>query len=139
MKILGIMGSPRLKGKCNRLTKKALEGAASAGAEIKNLELIKHKIKFCMGCGKCYLKDPELTMGYCPLKDDVTAMLEEYLQADGITCVEWADRFSEMMPTEYLRINIEVVTDQQRRFEIQATAAPYDQAISRMADLLGDG
>jgi putative NADPH-quinone reductase len=77
------MGSPRLRGKCNRLTQKALEGAASAGAEVKNFELIKYKIKYCMGCGKCFLKDPELTIGTCPLKDDVRAMLEEYIQADG--------------------------------------------------------
>ena len=83
MKIVSIMGSPRLRGKCNRLTKKALEGAASAGAEVKNFELIKYKIKYCMGCGKCYHKDPELTIGICPLKDDVRAILEEYLQADG--------------------------------------------------------
>jgi multimeric flavodoxin WrbA len=83
MKILAFMGSPRLRGKCNRLTQKALEGAASAGAEIKNFELIKHKIKYCMGCGKCFLKEPELTIGTCPLKDDVSAILEEYVQADG--------------------------------------------------------
>ena len=83
MKILGIMGSPRLRGKCSRLTKKALEGAASAGAEIKNFELIKYKIKYCMGCGKCYLQDPEKTIGFCPLKDDVRDMLEEYTQCDG--------------------------------------------------------
>ena len=83
MKILAFMGSPRLKGKCNRLTQKALEGAASAGAEIKNFELIKYNIKYCMGCGKCFLKDPDLTIGICPLKDDVRAILEEYVQADG--------------------------------------------------------
>ncbi len=83
MKILAFMGSPRLRGKCNRLTKKALEGAASAGAEIKNFELIKHKIKYCMGCGKCFLNHPELTIGTCPLKDDMHAILEEYVQADG--------------------------------------------------------
>jgi multimeric flavodoxin WrbA len=83
MKILAFMGSPRLRGKCNRLTKKALEGAASAGAEVKNFELIKYKIKYCMGCGKCFLKDPDLTIGTCPLKDDVRDMLEEYIQADG--------------------------------------------------------
>ena len=36
-----------------------------------------------MGCGKCFLKEPELTIGKCPLKDDVSAILEEYIQADG--------------------------------------------------------
>ena len=83
MKILAFMGSPRLKGKCNRLTQKALEGAASAGAEVKNFELIKYNIKYCMGCGSCFLNKPELTIGICPIKDDVRAILEEYVQADG--------------------------------------------------------
>ena len=34
MKILGFQGSPRTKGKCSRLLTRALEGAASKGAEV---------------------------------------------------------------------------------------------------------
>ncbi len=83
MIILGFMGSPRVKGKCNKLMQKALEGAASKGAQTKNFELIKYNIKYCMGCGSCYLKNPELTIGKCPIKDDVAGILEEYLSADG--------------------------------------------------------
>ena len=83
MKILGILGSPRVKGKCARLLDKALEGAASTGAETKKFELIKRNITFCRDCGNCFRKDPELTMGKCPLKDEVSEMLAEYLTFDG--------------------------------------------------------
>ncbi len=83
MKILGFLGSPRLKGKCSKLLDKALEGAASKSAEIKKFELIKYNIQYCRGCGNCYLKKPELSIGICPLKDDMALILEEYTQADG--------------------------------------------------------
>ncbi|MEI6126752.1 MAG: flavodoxin family protein [Pseudomonadota bacterium] len=83
MYVIGIMGSPRVNGKCNKLVKSALEGAASCGAEIKNYELIKYTIKYCMGCGTCYHKSPELQIGTCPLKDDVASILKDYVRADG--------------------------------------------------------
>ncbi|MFC1591612.1 flavodoxin family protein [Thermodesulfobacteriota bacterium] len=83
MVILGFMGSPRLKGKCSKLIQKALEGAASKGAETKLYPLIKQNIKYCMGCGNCYTKNAELPIGNCPLKDDMHSILEEYLKADG--------------------------------------------------------
>lgn len=83
MKILGILGSPRTNGNCAKLLKKALEGAASTGAETVLFELIKKDLKFCRGCGNCYTKDPELTIGNCPLNDDAHDMLTEYLTCDG--------------------------------------------------------
>ena len=83
MRILGILGSPRLNGKCSTLLRKSLEGAESKGADAKNVELVKCNIKYCMGCGNCFLKNPDLPIGACPLKDDAAAILEEYLMADG--------------------------------------------------------
>ncbi len=83
MKILGILGSPRVKGKCSRLLDKALEGAKSAGAEISNIKLIKKNIKFCMDCANCWSKNHDLKIGKCPLKDDMASILEEYVNSDG--------------------------------------------------------
>jgi putative NADPH-quinone reductase len=79
MKILGFLGSPRVNSTTAKLLKKALEGAESAGAETKRYDLI----KFCMGCGNCFKKDPDLPVGTCPLKDDMAAILDEYTKADG--------------------------------------------------------
>jgi len=83
MKVIGYLGSPRVSGKCSRLLKSALEGAESAGARTVKVDLIKCNIKYCMGCGNCFLKHPELSIGKCPLKDDMASLLEEYIQADG--------------------------------------------------------
>ena len=83
MKILGLLGSPRLKGKCSKLLQKALEGAESRGAQIKRFDLIKCNIMHCRGCFKCMFDNPELPFGRCPLRDDMTSILEEYVGADG--------------------------------------------------------
>ncbi len=83
MKIIAFPGSSRLNGRCSKLLRKALEGAASKGAEVKRYDLIKCNIMYCRGCGKCFEKNPELTIGKCPLKDDMSSILEEYLQSDG--------------------------------------------------------
>ncbi len=83
MRVLGFLGSPHVNGRSAKLLKKALEGAASAGAEIKEFDLIKMNIKYCTGCGACYLTKPELKIGKCSLKDDAPALFEEYVEADG--------------------------------------------------------
>jgi len=83
MNIIGYLGSPRLKGKCSRLLDKTLEGAASAGAAVKRVDLIRQNIQHCMGCCKCMHDDPARAIGRCPLKDDMAALLEDYIRADG--------------------------------------------------------
>jgi len=83
MKIIGFLGSARVNGRCSNLLRRALEGAASKGAEVKRYNLIKCNIMYCRGCGKCFEQNPELTIGKCPLKDDMHSILEEYLQSDG--------------------------------------------------------
>ncbi|MBW2220986.1 MAG: flavodoxin family protein [Deltaproteobacteria bacterium] len=83
MKILGLLGSSRLNGKCSKLLKKALEGAENKGAETKRYDLIKCNIMHCRGCFKCMFDNPELPFGRCPLRDDMASILEEYVGADG--------------------------------------------------------
>ena len=83
MKILGLLGSPRLNGKCSKLLKKALEGAESKGAKIKRFDLIKCNIMHCRGCFKCVFENHELPIGKCLLKDDMASILKEYVEADG--------------------------------------------------------
>ena len=83
MKILGILGSPRLKGSCSKLLNRALEGAESAGAKTGIFKLIKRDVKYCLGCGNCYTKNPDLQIGKCPIKDEAQEMLKEYLTFDG--------------------------------------------------------
>jgi len=83
MLVLGFLGSPRVNGRCSKLLRKALEGAESRGAVTKRYDLIKLNIKYCMGCCTCFRNNPDLLVGKCPLKDDMAAILEEYVKADG--------------------------------------------------------
>ena len=83
MYIIGFSGSPRLKGICSRLMQSALDGARQQGADVKRYDLIKLDIKHCLGCCKCIFDDPELPIGRCPIKDDMAAVLEDYIRADG--------------------------------------------------------
>jgi len=83
MYIIGFMGSPRTSGKCSKLLQGVLDGAASKGAQTKRYDLVDCNIMHCKGCGACYKSRPELAIGKCPLKDDMAAILVDYLSADG--------------------------------------------------------
>lgn len=83
MVVLGFLGSPRLQGRCSKLLAKALDGAANAGAETKRYDLIRLNIQHCQGCFKCVFEHHDLPVGKCPLKDDMAAILDEYVKADG--------------------------------------------------------
>ncbi|MGD9127815.1 MAG: tRNA (adenosine(37)-N6)-threonylcarbamoyltransferase complex ATPase subunit type 1 TsaE [Planctomycetia bacterium] len=45
--------------------------------------------------------------------------LDEYFEGDGITFVEWADRFSEHLPKNRLDITIDVTGKTSRRFTLE--------------------
>ena len=83
LKIMAYMGSPRTGGLCSQFAESVLNGAASTGAEVKQVNLVKCAIKHCTGCHSCVYNNHELPIGICPLKDDMAGILEEYLAADG--------------------------------------------------------
>jgi len=65
MKVLGIMGSPRVGGNSDILLDEALAGAKDAGAEVEKIILDKKKISGCKDCKKCN------ETGVCVIKDDM--------------------------------------------------------------------
>ena len=80
--IFAINGSPRKNGNTAQLLQKALEGAASAGAEVKLIQLADLNFSGCRSCFACKkLANPSSS---CILKDDLAEILKELLQADGI-------------------------------------------------------
>ena len=81
-KIFAVNGSPRKNGNTAQLLQKALEGAASAGAEVKLIQLADLDFSGCRSCFACKkLANPSPG---CILKDDLAEILKELLQADGI-------------------------------------------------------
>ena len=81
-KIYAVNGSPRKNGNTAQLLQKALEGAASAGAEVKLIQLADLNFGGCRSCFACKkLANPSPG---CVLKDDLAEILKELLHADGI-------------------------------------------------------
>ena len=81
-KIYAVNGSPRKNGNTAQLLQKALEGAASVGAEVKLIQLADLNFSGCRSCFACKkLANPSPG---CVLKDDLAETLKELLQTDGI-------------------------------------------------------
>ena len=78
MKIIGIVGSSRMGGNTEILTKIALEEAQNEGVETELITLADKEIKPCDACLSCR------KTGECHIKDDLPPILEKMLAADGI-------------------------------------------------------
>jgi multimeric flavodoxin WrbA len=78
LKVLGIMGSPRLKGNTDLLLDEALKGAEGKGAEAEKIIVDKLKIAPCREYYGC-LKD-----GKCVIHDDMDDIYPKILAADAI-------------------------------------------------------
>jgi len=78
VKVLGIYGSPRKGGNSDQLLDKVLEGAQSAGAEVKRIYARDLKISGCQECGGC-----EKT-GKCVVNDEMQTVYPLLEEADVI-------------------------------------------------------
>lgn len=78
MRILGIMGSPRIKSNTDLLLDEALKGAQSEGAEVEKIVVDKLNIAPCKEYLGCF-KD-----GNCVIRDDMDSIYPKLLEADGI-------------------------------------------------------
>ena len=76
MKVLGIMGSPRIKSNTDLLLDEALRGAKSQGAEVEKIVVDKLKISPCKEYLGCF-RD-----GNCVIRDDMDAIYPKLLEAD---------------------------------------------------------
>ena len=93
MKIMAIVGSPRLKGNTNILVDSTLEEAAKLGVDTKKIILSQYDIRPCLGHDDCS------SFESCTQKDDVNWILDEFLDADGVilaTPVYWYNVSAQM-------------------------------------------
>ncbi len=81
MKVLAINGSPRKEWNTATLLNKALEGAASLGAETELIHLYDLDFKGCTSCFSCKIKNGK-SYGKCAYKDDLTPVLQKAAEAD---------------------------------------------------------
>jgi hypothetical protein len=65
MFVLGLQGSPRIKGNTSILLSEFLAEAGSLGAYTKRLDVARMSITPCQECGICEKE------GFCPIDDDM--------------------------------------------------------------------
>ena len=83
MKVMAVNGSPRKNWNTAQMLTKALEGAASVGADTELIHLIDLNFRGCISCFGCKrLKNPNF--GKCNLKDDLTPVLEKIARCDAL-------------------------------------------------------
>ena len=78
MKVLGIVCSPRKGGNTEILVREALSAVNQYGYETELVLVADMNISFCDGCGAC------MESGICKLDDDMQAIYQKLLSADGI-------------------------------------------------------
>jgi len=81
MKVMAINGSPRKKWNTATLLEKALEGAASKGAETELIHLYDLNYRGCTSCFACKLKGGK-SFGKCAMNDGLTPILEKLASVD---------------------------------------------------------
>lgn len=77
-KCLAVACSPRKDGNTEILARRALEGAASTGADTELLFLRDYRYAPCIACDGCF------KTGRCVVKDDAGGIFEKILAADGV-------------------------------------------------------
>ncbi len=83
MKVLAFNGSPRKDRNTATLLYKALEGAASKGADTELIHLYDLNYKGCISCFACKMKDGK-SYGRCPVNDDLKNVFRKIEEADAI-------------------------------------------------------
>jgi multimeric flavodoxin WrbA len=83
MKVIAINGSPRKNKNTATLLNKALEGAASRGAETELIHLYELNYKGCVSCFACKIKNG-INYGRCGFNDDLIPVLQKAEKADAI-------------------------------------------------------
>jgi len=78
VRVIGIVGSPRVGGNTELLVRAALEAAAREGAETELVRLAEINISPCDGCRSC-----KQTKN-CHIRDDFEKVFKKMLKADGI-------------------------------------------------------
>ncbi len=57
---------------------------------------------------------------------------EEYFAGGGVTFVEWADRFAEILPDDFLKIEIIPISETEREFTISPVGAKYEPLLEEL-------
>ena len=83
MKVIAISGSPRKKWNTAMMLEKAIEGAASQGAETLLIHLYELEFKGCISCFACKTRGSN-SYAQCAVRDDLTPVYAKIKEADAV-------------------------------------------------------
>lgn len=81
MRMVIVLGSPRISGNSESLARVVAEGVEAQGGEVEYVRLNKMEIRPCQGCGGCD------KTGVCVLKDEMSGVYELLDNADRLLVV----------------------------------------------------
>ena len=58
--------------------------------------------------------------------------LEEFIEGDGVCVIEWPYQVEELLPKEFLYIELERVDDTHRVIQIEAKGARYEEVLNQL-------
>lgn len=101
----------------------------------KGLNITERVISPTFNILKCYFYEP-LSLYHIDayrLEDEFIELgLEEYIEGDGVTLIEWPDYIKELIPTNHLSIEIEVLTPLSRQFTFKAYGENANYLITKL-------
>jgi tRNA threonylcarbamoyladenosine biosynthesis protein TsaE len=59
--------------------------------------------------------------------------VDEYFAGDGVCLIEWADRVTDVLPPDHLRITLTITGECSRRIELEGFGERYEQLVTRLA------
>ena len=77
MKVMCLLGSPRINGNSSTMARKFCEVLKESGAEVKYIELNKLTYRGCQACDAC-----KKNSDHCILKDGLSGVLEAVKESD---------------------------------------------------------
>ncbi|MDP8261127.1 MAG: tRNA (adenosine(37)-N6)-threonylcarbamoyltransferase complex ATPase subunit type 1 TsaE [Candidatus Kappaea frigidicola] len=57
---------------------------------------------------------------------------EEYFYGEGVCCMEWANKIEELLPAEYLQINIKFLSEHKRKITFKSVSDRYNNIIGKL-------
>ena len=61
---------------------------------------------------------------------------DDYFEGTGLTLIEWADKFPQVLPTEHLEIQIEVLDETARRINLIGYGTEYGTTVTKIAQTM---
>ncbi|HOF53637.1 MAG TPA: tRNA (adenosine(37)-N6)-threonylcarbamoyltransferase complex ATPase subunit type 1 TsaE [Bacilli bacterium] len=107
------------------------------GGVAKGLDILERVISPTFNIMKCYF-EARLPMfhidAYRLENRDSELGLEEFIEGEGVTLIEWPDYIKPLIPASHLRIVIEALGENSRRITFENIGSSYEQVIKSLKE-----